>query len=358
MKVSDLKINANNPQKFDDLSKLENSIREFPKMMKLRPMIYDPKTMIVLGGNKRLLAIQNLGLKEIPDDWVRPADELTEDEKKRFIVADNVGFGEWDWEILESDYEQEELEEWGIEFPEMEEETPEAKEDDFKVPDEIQTDIKIGDIFQIRQHRLMCGDSTDPEQVAKLMNGEKADMIFTDPPYGMNAVSKSGVLSKNYKKDILGDNNTEVAKKAFNLIYSLLPNATYIWWGANYYSSVLPDSECWIVWDKNNGQSDQTDCELAWSNARSVIRQFTKASEKNNRVHPTQKPIELIIWALNKFNNGDKLIIDFFLGSGSTMVAAHQLNRRCYGMELDPKYCQVIIDRMNKLDPTIEIKKL
>ena len=114
MKVKDLKINPNNPQRFDDLSKLENSIRDFPKMMKLRPLVYDPKTMIVLGGNKRLLAIQNLGLKEIPDEWVRPADELTEEEKKRFIIADNVGFGEWDWEILESDYEQEDLEEWGL----------------------------------------------------------------------------------------------------------------------------------------------------------------------------------------------------------------------------------------------------
>ena len=85
-------------------------------MMKLRPLVYDPKTMIVLGGNKRLLAIQNLGLKEIPDEWVKSADELTEDEKKRFIIADNVGFGEWDWEILESDYEQDELEEWGVDI--------------------------------------------------------------------------------------------------------------------------------------------------------------------------------------------------------------------------------------------------
>jgi len=116
MKVKDLKINPSNPQRFDDLLKLENSIRDFPKMMKIRPMVYDPKTMMVLGGNKRLLAIQNLGLKEIPDDWVRPADELTEEEKKRFIVADNVGFGTWDWEILESDYEKEKLEEWGVEI--------------------------------------------------------------------------------------------------------------------------------------------------------------------------------------------------------------------------------------------------
>ena len=114
MKLSKLKINPNNPQKFNDLSKLENSIKEFPKMMQLRPLVYDPETMQVLGGNKRLICLQNLGHKEIPDTWVMSANELTEEEKHRFIIADNVGFGQWDWDILANEWDSAELNEWGL----------------------------------------------------------------------------------------------------------------------------------------------------------------------------------------------------------------------------------------------------
>ena len=114
MKLADLKINTNNPQKFDDLSKLENSIKEFPKMMELRPLVTDASNM-VLGGNKRLICLQNLGYKEIPDTWVKRAEDLTEDEQQRFIRADNVGFGEWDMDVLEG-WEKQDLEEWGLEL--------------------------------------------------------------------------------------------------------------------------------------------------------------------------------------------------------------------------------------------------
>lgn len=117
--------------------------------------------------------------------------------------------------------------------------------------------------------------------------------------------------------------------------------------GANYYTECLPSAECWIVWDKNNGGSDQTDCELAWTNFRSVVRQFTMASEKINRVHPTQKPLNLIAQIFKKFdkNNEYNNVVDLFGGSGSTLIACEQLNRSCYMMELDPKYIDVIIAR-------------
>jgi DNA modification methylase len=356
VKINEVKSNPNNPRiiKDDKFKKLVASIKELPQMLELRPIVVN-EDMIVLGGNMRLKACKEAGLKEIP---IIKASELNEEQQRAFIIKDNVGFGEWDWDALANEWDAEQLDEWGLDVPNFDGVELDAVEDDFDAPEGgIETDIVIGDLFEIGEHRLLCGDSTDSDSVAKLMDGKKADIVFTDPPYGMNAVSKSGVLKEKYGTDILGDSDTNAAKDSFNLIYSLYPNAAHIWWGANYYSSCLPDSECWIVWDKNNGASDQTDCELAWSNARSVVRQFTKASEKTNRVHPTQKPVELVSWCINKFAETSKLICDYFLGSGVTMVAAHQLNRKCYGMELDPKYCQVIIDRMLKLDPSLSVKR-
>tara|TARA_R110001592_G_scaffold75681_1_gene228965 strand:- start:790 stop:1908 length:1119 start_codon:yes stop_codon:yes gene_type:complete len=350
-----LKPNPDNPRFIRDAKyqELKESMASFPKMQEFKPIVVD-ENMMVLAGNMRLKVAKDLKWETV---WIDDLSGWTEEEKREFIIRDNTHAGEWDMDDLANKYSVDELKEFGLELPPMfDEPEPEATEDDYTEPDNMQVDVVLGDLIEIGEHRLLCGDSTDSDQVAKLMNGEKADMVFTDPPYGMNAVSKSGVLSKNYSGDILGDDDTDAAKDSFNLIYSLFPDALHIWWGANYYSSCLPDSECWIVWDKNNGGSDQTDCELAWSNARSVVRQYTKASEKRNRVHPTQKPVDLISWSLNRFKSNSKLIGDFFLGSGATMVAAHQLKRKCYGMELDPKYCQVIIDRMQKLDSQLEIK--
>lgn len=227
--------------------------------------------------------------------------------------------------------------------PEQEVEEDEAPEVDESEPPKSE----LGKIYQLGRHRVMCGDSTDFGQISDLINGNDIDGVFTDPPYGMNAVSKSGVLSKKYKTDILGDDNINVARNSYKLVQDIAPESKQIWWGANYYSEVLPSSECWIVWDKNNGESDQTDAELAYANMRSVVRLFKQASEKTNRTHPTQKPVSLPVWAFDKFKYGNN-VMDLFLGSGSTLIACEQTDRTCYGMELDPKYVDVIRKRYAK----------
>jgi DNA modification methylase len=309
----------------------------------------------------RLKACKEAGMKEVP---IIIADNLTEEQQREFLIKDNVSGGEWDWAMLQNEWDTEQLNDWGLDIPNFETETVlEAVEDDFEVPDGgIETDIVLGDLFEIGEHRLLCGDSTDSDSVARLMNGHKADMVFTDPPYGISYKSPSG-KGKTNRGDydiILNDD------KPFD------PNCLFgycdkiVTWGANHYADKLPSSATWLIWDKREGDAinKNSDCELAWCSFGGSARLFhhkwngmIKASEKNEkRVHPTQKPIALIKWCFEVTEAG-KNILDLFLGSGSTMVAAHQLNRKCYGMELDPKYCQVIVDRMLKLDPNLVIKR-
>jgi hypothetical protein len=199
MKLTEIKSNPNNPRVIKDhkFEKLKKSISEFPKMMELRPMVINEDN-IVLGGNMRLKALKDLGYKEVPEEWVKRASDLTEEETRRFIIADNVGFGEHDWEMLANEWNTEELEDWGLEgFPFEEVTELEAEEDDYTEPDNIQVDVVLGDLIEIGEHRLLCGDSTDSDQVAKLMKGEKADMVFTDPPYGISVV-KSEMVGANF----------------------------------------------------------------------------------------------------------------------------------------------------------------
>ena len=343
---------AKNSRTHDDaqVAQIAASIKEFGWT---NPILVDGDKGVI-AGHGRLLAARKLGHNKVP---VIELKHMTEAQKRAYVIADNKLALNAGWDTAMLSIEMKDLEDEGFDLTLLgfddkelnallEPEVSEGLTDEDAVPElPEEPKTKLGDIYILGNHRLMCGDSTSIDAVDKLMDGVYPDLIHTDPPYGMNAVSKSSVLKANYGTDIMGDDNPDVAKDAFNLINGLYPDAKQIWWGANYYCSVLPDSECWLVWDKNNGQSDQTDCELAWANFRSVVRQFTQASEKTNRVHPTQKPVSLMEWIIKRFNVSAKTIADYFGGSGSTLIAAEKHGLQAFIMEFDPKYCDVIVKR-------------
>ena len=485
VKVSLLLSNPNNPRviKDDKFKKLVNSIKEFPEMLEARPVVVNPD-MVVLGGNMRLKALREAGVKEAPV-YIASWDEV---KQKQFIIKDNVGFGEWDWDMIANEWDVDELEEWGLDLPDFSiGEELEAEEDDFDVPEGgIETDIVLGDLIEIGEHRLLCGDSTDSDQVAKLMDGQKADVAHNDPPYGMKKENE-GVLNDNLNYSDLLDFNKEWIPLQFT---HLKENGSWYCWGIDeplmdIYSDILKPYIArqeatfrnLITWDKGNGQGQNSentrsyaiadekclfammgvqgfnnnadnyfegwdslvnyldenknksnltikDCKrLAGHSEKSGCHWFDKSQwmmptketydswrnyciennisafkkeyqelkkeyqelkkeyystrayfnnvhdnfnnvwhfdrhkrEGNEGGHATPKPIPLCERAIKSSCPDDGLVMDVFLGSGSTMVAAHQLKRKCYGMELDPKYCQVIIDRMIKLDDSLEVK--
>lgn len=288
-KIKDLKFDDKNFNTGTEYGKhlMEKSLSKFGAG---RSILIDKNNKII-AGNKTTENFAELGyedVKIVETDGktlvaVKRNDiDLDTPEGREFALADNQTAKtniDFDFSVMESELREDTLEEWGVNVFE-EEDYSNVEEDGFNEAPPTQPITILGDLYEIGEHRLLCGSSTEVSDIEKLIKENNIDLIYTDPPYGMSAVSKSGVLKKNYDIDILGDENTQVAKDAFSLIYNLFKDKLHCWWGANYYCSVLPDAECWIVWDKNNGGSDQTDCELAWTNYRSVVRQFTKASEK------------------------------------------------------------------------------
>jgi DNA modification methylase len=395
MKITEIKPNPNNPRIIKDnkFKQLVKSIQDFPQMLELRPIVIDENN-IVLGGNMRLKACQEAGLTDVP---VVLAKDLTEEQKKEFIVKDNVGYGEWDWDDLANNWDVEQLTEWGLDIPNFDAEVLDAEEDDFAVPDGgSETDIVLGDLFEIGEHRLLCGDSTDSDQVAKLMNGQKADILFTSPPYGAGNVAK---LRNKYKRgadkleSFYGehkDNPKEWGELMSGWTNAFLPFVDSVFcnvqmladnkiqmleWLFNY-KDIFCDV---IIWDKNHGAPQMQakvltnafefifvlggngSRSIPFSNFHGTISNIVRIDPKGKNdfadVHKATMPISLPNFIISELCNDSKSVADCFLGTGTTMLASHQLKRKCYGMELDPKYCQVIVDRMIKLDPTLEVKR-
>ena len=380
MNINEIKSNPNNPRLIKDhkFKQLVKSIQDFPQMLELRPIVIDENNM-VLGGNMRLKACLEAGMTDVP---VIHANNLTEEKKKEFIIKDNVAFGEHNWDDLANNWDALELTEWGLDIPNFDVNNLEAEEDDFAVPDGgIETDIVLGDLFEIGEHRLLCGDSTDSDQVAKLMNGQKADMVFTDPPYRYKKMGSGGIFNDGFEKlkedikDIVNFDPTEFLN-TLTLVFSKGINA-YIFCNTD----LVPDYCIWakenkfnfniLTWHKksfipasNNHHFPDTEY-LIYISKSAIFnsgldinygKYFIIDNEKSDD-HPTIKPFEIISNEIKISSNINSLVFDFFLGSGSTMSASHQLKRKCYGMELDPKYCQVIVDRMKKIDPSLIIKK-
>jgi site-specific DNA-methyltransferase (adenine-specific) len=369
VKIAEVKPNPNNPRliKDDKFKKLVKSIQDFPDMLNVRPIVVNTD-MVVLGGNMRLKAIKEAGIKEINVDIV----DWTEQQQKEFIIKDNASFGEWAWDDLANNWDAEELTDWGLDIPNFETEVLEAEEDDFAVPEGgIETDIILGDLFEIGEHRLLCGDSTDTNNLDKLLLGKKPELLLTDPPYGIDygnqLVKGDEFTEKTNKHGWRNFGNPEWDKSKPNsgvLQYLCQITENQIIWGGNYFTDDLLPTMGWLIWDKGQRGFSLADGEMAWTSFNNALRIKEYARAKANREqknHPTQKPVEIMSWCFEYADrhskNEVKLVLDAYLGSGTTMVTSHQLNRICYGMEFDPKYCQVIIDRMLKLDPTLEVKR-
>jgi DNA modification methylase len=363
--ISKIKLNPNNPRliKDDKFAKLVQSIKDFPEMLNIRPIVVNDD-MIILGGNMRFKACKEAGLKEVS---IIKASGLSEEKQREFLIKDNVSGGEWDWDLLANEWEVQQLDAWGIDIPDFAVKELEAEEDDFAVPEGgIDTDIVLGDLFEIGEHRLLCGDSTDSDQVAKLMNGNKADMLFTDPPYNVGFNGRSGKFDVIENDDLKTEDFDKFIEEFAQTVHTLQIPIKYIWCNWRFYGTLQKHFElnACIVWAKNVfglGRGYRHQHEFCFFegkldegiNNESDLWEIKKDSKY---MHPTQKPVELSARALNNHKKA-KNILDLFGGSGSTLAGIHQLNRIGYVMELDPKYCQVIIDRMIKLDSNIKIKR-
>ncbi len=379
-KLSQIKLNPNNPRliKDDKFEKLVKSIKDFPEMLDIRPIVVNAD-MVILGGNMRFKACKEAGLKEVP---VIVADNLTEEQQREFLIKDNTSGGEWDFEMLANEWDVEQLEEWGLDVPVFEsDEVLEAQEDDFDTtPPETPITV-LGDLYEIGEHRLLCGDSTQTDTFEKLMQGELGDMVVTDPPYNVAYEGKT--------KDALTIENDSMGNDDFYKFlydfYSALTTAVkkgggiYVWHASSEiinFGKAMVDAG-WLlkqqlIWVKNTmvmGRQDyqwkHEPCLYGWlagdSHKWYSDRKQTTVIEwdkpQRNGEHPTMKPIGLFAYQIENSSKPGDIVIDAFGGSGTTMVACEQLKRKARVIEYDPKYCDVIIKRMLNLDDSLKVKR-
>ena len=379
-KISAIKRNPNNPRilKDDKFAKLTQSIKDFPQMLDIGPIVVNDD-MIVLGGNMRLKACKEAGLKEVP---VIKVNDLTEEQQREFIIKDNVGFGEWDWDLLANEWDTDLLEDWGLELdfnPVDDDNAGLTDEDD--VPEVTENPVsKVGDIWLLGEHRVMCGDSTNGGDVALLMNGEKADICFTSPPYNAGSLEIRGNKSTEKKYNSFEDNQTsedyfnflyknlvcmmEVSNEVFYNIGLVQNNKNTIFQIITEFGDKFKDI---IYWKKNtvaphiqkgivnnlvefiicfgDGKRKFLNPQFSQGSYWNVIEGSNASSNDYSDIHKATFPVYLPENIIDNFSNKNSIVIDCFLGSGTTLIAAEKKNRKCYGMELDEKYCDVIVKR-------------
>jgi DNA modification methylase len=337
----------------------------------------------LLGGHQRLKVLKELGHKEV--DVLIPSRELSEEECRRLLIRDNLQAGEWDFDLLSANYEINELLEWGFPedlLPKQEGVVNEPEGDEDAAPDAPAIPQTVrGDVYEIGPHRLMCGDSTLVDDVDKLMAGAKADMVFTDPPYGVSytgGLGDNGDGLKSNGREMIKNDDIDLYEEAVKIsalfckgpifmfyadtvpfgLYRGIENiggevvALLIWKKAGGYgamgASYKPNHEPCLIWKPKGAK-------LNFIGATNENRVWEENKDGKNKLHPTQKPVSIPTRAIG--NHKADIVLDLFGGSGSTMVAAHKLGRTAYLMELDEKYCDVIVQRMVNLFPELPIKR-
>ena len=359
-------VNNSRTHSEEQVQQVAASIKEFGFT---NPILIDEEGGII-AGHGRLLAAQLCGIAEVPTITL---EGLTEAQRKAYVIADNqlaLNAG-WDLDALKVEIDRLTELDFDIDllgFDDdmlaglMEEEPAEGLTDEDEVPELEDDPVTVeGDVWVLGNHRLMCGDSTSIDAVDKLMDGNKADMVYTDPPYGMSLDtdyskikgSKKSPNAKGYSWDkVIGDDKDFDPSQIIDIFSDVKEQ---FWWGADYYFECLPRGGSLLVWqkrDKADAKMIGNDFELCWSKERHKKATFWKrwvgfdsVERGEKRVHPTQKPLDLHCWVFEQWGNAKDLVVDLFGGSGSTLIACQKTNRDCYMMELDPKYCDVIVKR-------------
>lgn len=465
--ISQVRIDPNNPRSLnkEKFKKLKSSVKEFPEMLEVRPLVVAEG--VVVGGNMRLLAMKDLGFREVS---VIDVTEWTQEKRDEFMIKDNLSFGDWDYDLLANEWNIDDLTDWGMDLWDTEPEEMQGLTDEDEVPEAPQEPItKLGDVWILGEHRVMCGDSTSKEAVEILMDGEKATLIHADPPYGMGK-EKDGVLNDNIYKDKLDVFQLQWWKafrpyaedNASAYIWGNAPDLWRLWYrgglesferltlrneivwfkppsglgdgqnnsisrsygtiterclffmigeqgfnnNADNYWEGFESIRSWLVSEKEKSglsnkkikETTNTSHTHYWTKSQwafpteehynaikkaaenkafakeyevlkqehEVLKQefystrayfnnthdnmtevweFERVQGEERHGHATPKPVQMMERVMKSSAPENAIVAEPFLGSGSTLIAAEKTNRKCYGMELEPKYCDVIVKR-------------